>query len=95
MEFKEAVAARANLYDIATEAFDVAGISSEPVKGGRLLDLGDGNFAKVQISICAQDKVQKYREEYADQCAKNAARAEEKATKEADKAAQAAAKAGK
>ena len=94
-----AVETRANLYNIAISAFEKNGISAAPIKGGSLLDLGNGYHAKLTISICDPTKVGSYVEAYAEQQAKNAERAaaaaekaEEKARKAEERAAKKAAK---
>lgn len=96
----EQAEARANLYRLATDAFESAGFATQPIKGGRLIGLGDGHYAKVSISICDPDKVDNAIQAYADQmrvnaawAAERAARAEEKARKAAERAAKREAKA--
>lgn len=102
MSTGEAAETRANLYNIAISAFEQNGIAAIPIKGGSLLDLGNGYHAKLAVSVCDPKKVGSYIEAYAEQQAKNAARmaeraarAEEKARKAAERAAKKAEKEGK
>ena len=101
MSTVEAIEVRKTLYSIATEALNMAGVETQPVKGGSLITLNDGHFAKLAISVCDPSKVDGYIAEYAEQQAKNAqraaeaaAKAEEKARKAAERAAKRAANAG-
>ena len=91
----EATETRANLYNIAIAAFEQNGISAAPIKGGSLLNLGNGYHAKFTISICDPAKVDSYVEAYAEQQAKNAERAAVRAAKAEEKAAKAAERAAK
>ena len=102
MTVKDSAETRANLYNTAIGAFEASGLTTEPFKGGVLIDLGNGYFAKMAISICDATKfdLEETRAEYAAQVeARNAAaekaatKAAEKAKKEAEKAEKAAAKA--
>ena len=95
METKEQVATRARLYDAITEKLTSLGMDTETIKGGRLIDLGNGFFARVQVSICDVEKVPEYRAEYAEQLQKDAEKAIEKARKADEKAAKAAERAAK
>lgn len=89
------VETRSTIYAIIANALDQAGYSSEAIKGGRLIDLGEGYFGKVSFSVCDATKfsLEKTREEYAlsvekaaERAEKSRAKAEEKAAKEAKKA---------
>lgn len=93
MATKTQVETRANLYQTVLDALALNGITNEPIKGGSLLDLGNGYHAKLTISVCDPEKVQKYLDEYAEQQSKNATRAAEKAAKDAEKARKASEKA--
>lgn len=95
MNVKEAAEVRANLYDTVLTELDARGMSNQPVKGGALVDLGTGYFAKVSIAICDPAKVDGYIQEYAEQQAKNAERAAERAAKAEEKARKAAERAAK
>lgn len=90
MASKDAVAVRAQAYDVITEALASVGMETEPIKGGRLVDLGNGFFGRVQFSVCETEKVQGYRDEYAEQLQKDAEKAIERAKKADEKAAKAA-----
>lgn len=79
----EQIGTRKHLYEILSATLENDNMMTEPVKGGRLIDLNNGYFAKFAVSICDPEKVEKYRNEYADQLRKNAEReAERKAKKE-------------
>ena len=88
---------RAMLYEKALNPLAVAGFKTETIKGGALIDLGEGQFAKLNISICDATKfdLEKTRAEYQEAVAKAAERAEAKAQKAREKAEKAAAKAAK
>ena len=90
MPVKEAAELRANLYEIAINAFNAHGMTGVPIKGGNLLTIRDGVHAKVSISIVDEGKVDKYLTEYAEQQDKNAARAADRAAKAEEKAQKAA-----
>ena len=88
---------RATLYEKALSSLAVAGYKTETIKGGSLIDLGDGYFAKLSISICDPTKfdLEQTRADYQESVAKAAERAEVKAQKMREKAEKAAAKAAK
>lgn len=88
MTTKNAAVVRENLYEICMRAFDEYGYAVENIKGGKLINFGEG-FAKVSISICDPEKVDKWREEYNEQQEKNLERATKKAQKEFEKKAKA------
>lgn len=92
---------RANLYEVALKGVANAGFETETIKGGALIHLPDGYFAKMTVTICDATKfdLDATREEYqaklaadAERAAKAMAAAEEKARKAEEKAAKAAAK---
>ena len=83
---KESAEIRANLYNIALNAFAENGITNQPITGGALIALADGHYAKVSISICDDDKVESYIAKYAEQQIKSAQRAAERASKAEEKA---------
>ncbi len=97
LSVKEAAETRANLYAVTREAIENAGLNTEPIKGGVLIALPDGYFAKMAISICDATKfdVEEARSEYQAQLKARAEAAEKALAKEAEKAAKAAAKAAK
>ena len=95
MDTISAAAFRTNIYDIVTKTLEENGMATEPVKGGRLIDLGNGYYGKIAVSICDPAKIEIWREEYAEQLRKKAERAQAHADKEAEKARKAAEKAAK
>lgn len=95
MSTVEAIETRKTLYAISTEALNMAGYETQPVKGGSLINLGNGHYAKLAISVCDPSKVDGYITEYAEQQAKNAQRAAEAAAKAEEKARKAAERAAK
>lgn len=90
MSMKEQAEVRANLYGMAEKVLNDNGYYTEPIKGGMLIDIGNGRYAKMSVSICDSDKVDKWREEYAESMAKKADKAEAKAERERLKAEKAA-----
>ena len=95
MNMKAQVTTRKELYDIVIKALGAEGYSTEPIKGGILIDLGEGYYAKAAISICDPEKVGAWRHEYAEQMEKNAQKAAARAEKEREKAEKAKARAEK
>lgn len=95
MPLADAAAIRSQLYDMSSEVFEQNGMATEPIKGGRLINLGNGYFARFSVSICEPEKVDKWRNEYAEQLQKNAEKAQARADKEAEKARKAAERAAK
>ena len=62
---KEKAALRSDLYAIIEKAVRNWGaISVEPVQGGIVVELSSGAFAKIAISVCSDEKVDKWRKEY-------------------------------
>ena len=51
MTTMEQVETRANLYRLATEAFESEGFATQPIKGGRLIGLGNGHFDLGNIEL--------------------------------------------
>ena len=88
---------RKELYEKALSSLAVAGYPTETIKGGALIDLGDGQYAKLSISICDPTKfdLEQTRADYQESVAKAAERAEAKAQRMREKAEKAAAKAAK
>lgn len=56
MNVKQATETRASLYGIACNALNQNGMPTESIRGGALIDLGNGYFAKMSISICDATK---------------------------------------
>ena len=95
MDVVKQVATRKSLYEIVVDALHSNGFSTEPIKGGILIDLNNGYHAKAAISICDPEKVEGWRSEYAEQMEKNAQKAAVRAEKEREKAEKAKARAAK
>lgn len=97
MSIAKATETRATLYETALRAISVAGYPTETIKGGALISLGDGQYAKMNISICDATKfdLEKTRQEYREAVERAAERAEAKAKKAREKAERAAEKAAK
>ena len=94
MTTQEAATTRAGLYATTRDALEAAGFPTESIKGGALIDLGNGQYAKLAISICDATKfdLEATRAEYHAQvearelAAKKAIeKAAEKARREAEK----------
>lgn len=90
MSMKEQAEVRVNLYSMAEKVLNDNGYYTEHIKGGMLINIGNGRYAKMSVSICDSDKVDKWREEYAESMAKKADKAEAKAERERLKAEKAA-----
>ena len=71
MNVKQAPEVRATLYSLTCAALSQNGMPTESIKGGALIDLGDGYFAKMSISICDASKfnVEDARADYQEQIA--------------------------
>ena len=95
MDVVKQVATRKFLYEVIVDALHSNGFSTEPIKGGILIDLNNGYHAKAAISICDPEKVEGWRSEYAEQMEKNAQKAAIRAEKEREKAEKAKARAAK
>lgn len=97
MPVKEAAILRANLYEGAILGVNEKGFKTEPFKSGVLIDIGDGYFAKMTISICDATKfdIDATREEYAAILETRRLAAEKKAADDAEKARKAAERAEK
>ncbi len=102
MTIKEQAIVRSNFYTaIENMVKDNMGYETEPFKGGLLVDIGDGNFVKINVAVANPEKfsVETVRQEYAEILAARAERAEkarlkaeERARKERDRAEKAAEK---
>ena len=86
MNVANQVVVRREFYDAITETMWGKGYTTEPIKGGILVNLPDGYCVKVSVSVCDPEKVDGWRQEYAEQMEKNAARAAARAEKEREKA---------
>lgn len=98
LSVKESSAVRTELYDVALSALNGVGYDTEAIKGGALIHLPNGYFAKMSISVADATKfsLEEVREEYQAQLQardiaveKARLKAEEKKAKEALKAAKA------
>ena len=97
MGIKEATEIRSQLYSLVNEELNASGFETEPIKGGVLIHLPDGYFAKLAISINDATKfdLEAVREEYnlvIENRTKRAEEAKEKARIKEEKAAAKAAK---
>lgn len=101
MSVKEQSAVRSHLYEVALGAIVADDKETEVISDGALIHLGDGQFAKMKISVCDATKFdlevtrQEYQEKLAKQAElakKRAEAAEEKARKAAEREAAKAAK---
>ena len=95
MDVVKQVVTRKFLYEVIVDALHSNGFSTEPIKGGILIDLNNGYHAKAAISICDPEKVEGWRSEYAEQMEKNAQKAAVRAEKEREKAEKAKGRAAK
>lgn len=95
MNVTQQVNTRKTLYELLVNALNNNFLYTEPVKGGILINLGNGYYAKAAISICDPDKVDGWRAEYAEQMEKNAQKAAARAEREREKAEKAKARAKK
>lgn len=95
MNVAQQVSTRKALYELLVNALNDNLLYTEPIKGGILIDLNNGYYAKAAISICDPDKVDGWRAEYAEQMEKNARNAAARAEREREKAEKAKARAAK
>lgn len=97
MTVKAQAETRANLYQLTSDALQNAGKATEPFKGGVLIDLGEGYWAKMNITVCDATKfdLEATRTEYQAALAAKAEKAQKRAEKLAKDAEKAAAKAAK
>lgn len=91
---KESAEIRSNLYEIALSSLDENGFATETIKGGALIHLPNGYFAKISISVCDATKfdLEETRAEYQAQLEARAEATAKAAAKAAEKEAKAAAK---
>lgn len=88
---KEKAALRSDLYTIIEKAIRNWGaINVEPVQGGMTVELNSGAFAKIAISVCSGEKVDKWRREYEEVIQRKTEKAQLHALRESIKAQKAA-----
>ena len=88
MSPKDQAIVRSHLYEVALSAIVQDGKETEVIKDGALIHLGDGQFAKLKISVCDASKfdLEKTRAEYQEKLANQAEMARKKAEAAAEKA---------
>lgn len=81
MSVKDQVTVRSHLYEVALNAIVQDGKETEVIADGALIHLGDGQFAKMKISICDATKfdLEDTRAKYQEKLAKQAEMAEKRA----------------
>lgn len=94
MSVKDQAIVRSHLYEVALNAIVQDGKETEVISDGALIHLGDGQFAKLKISVCDASKfdLEATRTKYQEKLAKQAKAAQEKAEAAAEKARKAAEK---
>ena len=94
MSVKDQAIIRSHLYEIALNAIVQDGKETEVIADGALIHLGDGQFAKLKISVCDATKfdLEATRAEYQEKLAKQAELAQKRAEAARIKAEKAAAK---
>ena len=94
MSVKDQAIVRSHLYEIALNAIVQDGKETEVISDGALIHLGDGQFAKLKISVCDPTKfnLEDVREKYQEKLAKQAELAQKRAEAAAEKARKAAEK---
>lgn len=97
MTVKEQAAKRAEIYSAIENQMKTSGYAPEVCKKGMLLDLGDGNYGIVKVTVCNPEKfdLEETRREYAEALVKKAERAEAARIKAEQREAKAKAKAEK
>lgn len=87
MNVKAQTEVRSTLYGEAIKGINELGYETETIKGGTLIHLPDGYFAKMTISVCDATKfdLEKTRSEYQTALEARAARAEAAAKKAREK----------
>ena len=88
MSVKDQAIVRSHLYEVALNAIVQDGKETEVIADGALIHLGDGQFAKMKISICDATKfdLEATRAEYQEKLAKQAELAQKRAEAAAEKA---------
>lgn len=94
MSVKDQAIVRSHLYEVALNAIVQDGKETEVIADGALIHLGDGQFAKLKISVCDATKfsLDAARADYQEKLAKQAELARKRAEAAAIKAEKAAAK---
>lgn len=94
MSVKDQAIVRSHLYEVALNAIVQDGKETEVISDGALIHLGDGQFAKLKISVCDASKfdLEATRAEYQEKLAKQAEMAQKRAEAAAEKARKAAEK---
>lgn len=92
MSVKDQAIIRSHLYEVALNAIVQDGKETEVIADGALIHLGDGQFAKLKISVCDATKfdLEATRAEYQEKLAKQAELAQKRAEAAAEKARKAA-----
>lgn len=92
MSVKDQAVVRSHLYEVALNAIVQDGKETEVIADGALIHLGDGQFAKLKISVCDATKfdLEATRAEYQEKLAKQAELAQKRAEAAAEKARKAA-----
>lgn len=102
MKVAEQAAVRAKIYGVAGAAVEDIGYTTETISDGMLIHLGEGQYAKLKVSVCDPTKfdLEAERDAYAEKTREAAERAEkarlkaeEKERKAKERAAKAAEKA--
>ena len=88
MSVKDQAIVRSHLYEVALNAIVQDGKETEVIADGALIHLGDGQFAKLKISVCDATKfdLEATRAEYQEKLAKQAELAQKRAEAAAEKA---------
>lgn len=94
MSVKDQAVVRSHLYEVALNAIVQDGKETEVISDGALIHLGDGQFAKLKISVCDPTKfdLEATRAAYQEKLAKQAELAQKRAEAARIKAEKAAAK---
>lgn len=92
MSVKDQAVVRSHLYEVALNAIVQDGKETEVISDGALIHLGDGQFAKLKISVCDPTKfdLEATRVRYQEKLTKQAELAEKRAEAAAEKARKAA-----
>lgn len=88
MSVKDQAIVRSHLYEVALNAIVQDGKETEVIADGALIHLGDGQFAKLKVSVCDATKfdLEATRAEYQEKLAKQAELAQKRAEAAAEKA---------
>lgn len=80
MSVKDQAVVRSRLYEVALNAIVQDGKETEVIADGALIHLGDGQYAKLKISVCDASKfdLDSEREKYSEKLRKQAELAEKK-----------------